>query len=254
MTPWVIRIIVANVAVFFLQATFPPLTDLFAFVPAYAFIRPWTIVTYMFLHGGIFHIFFNMLIFYFLGPRLEARLGGRNFLWLYFLSGITGGLLSIPFTPFVSIVGASGAVFGIMLGAARYWPDDRIFIIPIPFPIPLRVWVIGMTVMSLWAGFSGAGGNVAHFAHLGGFLGGFLFLKWVERHSPAAQFRAKAQGSQAGRIRDAMSFERWKRIRRDDLHEINRGELDRILDKISAHGVESLTPDERGFLERFSVH
>ena len=91
MTPWVMRLIMANAAMFLLQLAGPEgLTQSLAFVPALALTRPWTIITYMFLHGGIGHIFFNMLSLFFFGPRLESRLGGRQFLVLYFVSGIWG--------------------------------------------------------------------------------------------------------------------------------------------------------------------
>lgn len=251
MTPWVTRLIIANVAVFFVTVAVPLVpVRLFVLVPILVPTRPWTLVTYMFLHAGLWHLFFNMLALFFFGPRLEARLGGRQFLWLYFVSGLTGALLSLPFSPRVGIVGASGAVFGVLLGFARYWPRERIYIWGV---LPIEAWllVVIMTVMSLWGGFGGAGSGVAHFAHLGGFLGGFLYLKWAESRSASARFKARASPI-AGKKRPGRSdLEGWRRIRRDHLHPINRDELDRILDKISEVGVSSLTPDERAFLERF---
>jgi len=253
MTPWVTRIMLANGVAFLLTwvLRIVPAAP-FMFVPRLFVLRPWTIVTYMFLHAGIWHLLFNMLALYFFGPRLEARLGGRQFLLLYFISGVTGAALSVFFTPNAAIVGASGAVFGVLLGFARYWPRERIYIWAI-LPIEARGLVVVMTIISLWFGFSGGGGNVAHFAHLGGFLGGFLYLKWWDRRSPAARFKAKAQaplrqsgGNGGGDVK------RWQRIRRDDMHPVNQEELDRILDKISASGVGSLNAEERDFLERFS--
>lgn len=253
MTPWITRLLIANGAMFLLSMTFPQIVPMLWLVPAQAIVRPWTLITYMFLHGGLWHIFFNMLALFFFGPRLEERLGGKHFLLLYFASGIMGGVLSFFFTPTASIVGASGAVFGVLLGFARYWPHERIYIWGI-LPIEARTLVIIMTLISLWSGFSGAGGGVAHFAHLGGFLGGFLFLKWFEKNSPAARFRTKAAPPHGGRLSDTVSLQKWKQIRREKLHEVNQGELDRILDKISADGVQSLNSDERGFLERFSSY
>ena len=88
MTPWVIRLIVANVVVFFLEASVPGVKGWGELVPALMLVRPWTLVTYMFLHAGAGHILFNMLGLYFFGPRLEVRLGGSRFLALYFTSGI----------------------------------------------------------------------------------------------------------------------------------------------------------------------
>jgi membrane associated rhomboid family serine protease len=252
MTPWVKRIIIANVVAFLFQLIFPWVTLLFAFVPAAVLLRPWTVISYMFLHGGIIHILFNMWIFYIFGPRLEMRLGGRNFLTLYFVSGISGALLSAVTTPHAAIIGASGAVFGIELAYAMFWPRDKIYIWGV-LPVEVRWLVVFLTGMSLFAGFSGSGDGVAHFAHLGGFAGAFLYLKWLDYRSPARRFKRKAAAVQAKPNSSGVSdLERWRGIRRDDMHSVNRDELDRILDKISAEGMNNLTPDERAFLERFA--
>ncbi len=251
MTPWVTRLLIANVAVFFIIMLAPQLAYPLSFVPVFALQRPWTIVTYMFLHAGPGHLLFNMLGLYFLGPRLEARLGGRRFLMLYFVSGIAGALLSIV-TPFVRIVGASGAVFGVMLGFAYYWPRAVLYIWGV-LPVEARWLVIILTGLSLWMGFSG-GGNIAHFAHLGGFLGGFLYLRWLDYSSPARRFKRKAAlGTRPHGTSAQTDVQRWRAIERDRLHEVNQAELDRMLDKISSSGVESLTPEERAFLDRFAA-
>ena len=253
MTPWVQRLLFANVAMFFLTQVMPELTRQLMFVPILVAFRPWTLFTYMFLHAGLMHLLFNMIGLYFFGPRLEQRLGGKQFLALYFLSGVTGAVISFPFTPRAAIVGASGAVFGVLMGFAMYWPRERIYIWGI-LPIESRVLVIILTLLALSGGFGGSGGNVAHFAHLGGFLGGFLYLKWWERRSPAAQFRTKSKARPKRRKgTEAVDLRRWQSIRRDDMHPVNSEELDRILDKINASSVSSLTADEREFLERFST-
>jgi membrane associated rhomboid family serine protease len=251
MTPWVMRLIMANAAMFLLQLAGPGnLTNALAFVPALALTRPWTIVTYMFLHGGLGHIFFNMLSLFFFGPRLEARLGSRHFLILYFVSGIMGALLSFALAPQAGVIGASGAVFGVMLGFASFWPRDQILIWGI-LPVEARVMVIAMTALSLFGGFSG-GGGIAHFAHLGGFLGGWLSLRWFARNPEARKWQQKVAPPRPRESSD-LSLARWKKIKRDSLHEVNRAELDRILDKISSQGIQSLTQSDREFLERFST-
>ena len=252
MTPWVLRLILANVAVFFMQQTMRGLTEVLMLVPALGLVRPWTFVTYMFLHGSLGHIFFNMLSLFFFGPRVEARLGGRSFLGLYFASGIGGALLSIPFTPYAPIIGASGAVFGVMLAFAMFWPRDQIFIWGI-LPVEARFMILFMTAASLWGGFGSGGGGIAHFAHLGGFAGGWIFLKVMDRTSGTARFRRQSVPLQRKIETSATALDRWRRIKRDGLHEVNRDELDRILDKIGAKGIGSLTPGEREFLERFSA-
>jgi len=251
MTPWVLRLLITNGVVYLLTMSAPQLVSAFAFVPALTLTRPWTLVTYMFLHGGLGHLFFNMLSLFFFGPRLEMRLGSRRFMTLYLVSGISGALLSLVFSPWSAVIGASGAVFGVLLGFAMYWPRDQILIWGI-FPVEARWLVAAMTVLALYGGFVGAGGGIAHFAHLGGFVGGWVTLKVFDRHSPAARWRRKVTPT-APKETTENALARWSRIRRDRLHEVNRTELDRILDKISSHGIQSLTPGDREFLERFSA-
>lgn len=244
MTRWVMRLILANVVVYLLQQARPAITEMFAFVPVLVLARPWTLLTYMFLHDpdSITHILFNMLGLFFFGPRMEIELGGKNFLFLYFISGIVAGLLSF-FTPFTPIIGASGAIFGVFMGFAYYWPRENIYIWGI-LPIQARWMVVLMTALSLYGGLGFGMGNIAHFAHLGGFLGGYLFLKFLDR-------KAKIVDQIVSSI-PAVEPARWKNIDRSKLHEVNRAELDRIQEKIKTTGVNSLNASEREFLERFS--
>ncbi len=251
MTTWVQRLLVANVIMFFLSMTVPGVMQVLALVPALIPRRPWTVLTYMFLHAGLAHIAFNMLALYFFGPRLEARLGSSRFLALYLISGLVAAAASAIMTPYAAVVGASGAVYGVMLGFARYWPTDPVHIWGV-LPVPARWLVIGMTVLSFWGGFGGGGGRVAHFAHLGGFLGGFLYLAWVDRRSAAAQFRKKAAPPSGPSRSTPDEIARWSRIRLDDLHPVNREEAERLLQKAMLGGT-SLTPDERAFLNRMSA-
>jgi membrane associated rhomboid family serine protease len=248
-TPWVSRLIFANVGVFLLTTFAPTVVLPMALVPAFIPYRPWTLLTYMFLHAGFGHLLFNMLGLYFFGPRVESRLGGRRFLGLYLTSGLVGALLSLA-TPYARIVGASGAVFGVMLGFARYWPREPIYLWGV-FPVEARVLVVVTTVLALWGAFSRATGGIAHFAHLGGYVGGYVYLRWVEARSPAARFRAQL-APKPKRHSDA-DIERWRRIDASALHPVNREELERVLAKVNAEGIPGLTPGEREFLERFSA-
>jgi membrane associated rhomboid family serine protease len=248
LTPRVTALIVANAGMYLMQQLFQGLTFSLALIPAAVLARPWSPFTYMFLHGDLGHLFFNMLGLYFAGPPVELRLGGRRFLGLYFSAGLFGALLSIM-TPNAAIVGASGAIFGVFFAFARYWPHQQVLIWGI-FPIEARVLVIVMTVVSLFFGFQG-GGSVAHFAHLGGFVGGWIFLKLSERKSAASAFKARAAPAPR-RAADETDLARWRKIRSEQMHPLNREELDRILDKISATGLGSLNAQERAFLERFS--
>lgn len=248
MTPWVTRLVIANIAVFFIQLTFPFATQWLALVPAALPVRPWTILTYMFAHStqGFTHILFNMLGLYIFGPRVELRLGSPTFAWLYFISGITGGLLSFLVTPYASIVGASGAVFGVQLAFAKFYPRDKILIWGI-IPVEARVLVVIMTVISLWGGVTG-GSNTAHFAHLGGYLGAWLYLRRVEKRTPAAQWQEKLAGPPA----QSIAVGNWRGVNLEKVHELNRDEVRRIITKIETQGERSLTSQERVFLGHFT--
>jgi len=256
MTPWVLRLIVANVLMYLVthgQVLPPQVVNSLVLVPRLVVREPWTPVTYMFLHAGLWHIFLNMLVLYFFGPRLEARIGGRHFLGLYFISGLGGAALSLVMTP-APIIGASAAVFGVVLAYARYWPHDRVYIWGV-LPIEARWLAVGMAALELAAPVIGFEPGVAHFAHLGGFAAGFLYVKWMEHASPARRFKQRATGTAEANTRrsEQEALRRWSTINRDGLHEINRMEVDRLLEKVARGGPASLTPDERAALDRFSM-
>ena len=245
MTPWVKRIIIANVVMYFLQQTSPAVTPLLEFVPALIIARPWTIVTYMFLHAGLAHILFNMLALFFFGPRTEDRLGSQRFITLYFIGGISGALFSFIFARHAAVIGASGAIFGVMLAYAYFWPRDRILIWGI-IPVEARVLVIITTVLALYSGLGGSAGGVADFAHLGGYAGAFLYLRWIETTQGARRFRQAVQPKVPEK-----ALSNWKRVDPKAVHEVNRDELNRVLDKVSRSGLASLTPEEKRFLMNF---
>jgi membrane associated rhomboid family serine protease len=266
MTPWVLRLLVANVVIFLLAAPGTHIYRLLMLVPAALLERPWGLVTYMFLHGNFMHILFNMIGLFFFGPRLESRIGSRDFIRMYLLAGLAGALLhllvgfggallDVAFDPRIGLVGASGAVFGVLYGFAHYWPHERILIWGV-LPVPSRVMVIGLAAISIYSGFTGAGAGIAHFAHLGGFAGGWAYLKIRERRSEAFRRRATpgAEPTAIERISGKASRDekRWESIRIDGLHEINRQEVERIRAKIEAHGASSLSPDERAFMNRMA--
>lgn len=248
MTPWVQRLIIANVAVFGLQVLLPGLAGLLVFAPSEVLTRPWTILTYMFLHGGFSHLFFNMLGLFFFGGRVEHRLGGRDFARLYFVSGVAGALLSMGLAPRAAIIGASGGVFGVSLAFAMFWPRERIYIWGV---LPVEAWLLVAinTGLSIFSGFGGTGSGVAHFAHLGGYLGAWAYLTLRERYSSARRFQRQVRA--VPRAADRAVREGLDRLQLDGVHALTRAEVDRILDKISAQGMGSLTPEERLFLSNF---
>ncbi len=245
MTRWVLILIAANAVFFVLSLANPAITTGFAYRPVEILERPWSIVTYMFMHGDFTHILFNMLGLFFFGPRLEMYIGEKKFLWLYSISGLTGALLSTLFTPNVAIIGASGAVYGVFLGFAYFWPKELIYIWGV-FPVQARWMVVAFTVLSLYGGL-GARDGIAHFAHLGGYIGAYLYLRFAVRDvtRPQEERRQTVKISQT-------DLDRWNAIDRNMLHEVNREELDRIRAKLGDGKNVSLTEIERAFLERFS--
>jgi len=142
---------------------------------------PHQIITYMFLHGGIGHVFFNMFAVYMFGRTLEMVWGPRKFFFYYIITGIGAGVVQLIVTyltgsPYPT-VGASGAVFGILVAFGMLFPNAELMLIFPPIPIKAKWFVIGYGALELFLGFAGrAGDNVAHFAHLGGLFVGLIFL------------------------------------------------------------------------------
>jgi membrane associated rhomboid family serine protease len=256
-TPWVRGLIIANAVVFFLQVTVftgPWFVETFAFQPGQILTRPWTPLTYMFLHGGFLHLAFNMLMLFVFGAAVEERLGARRFALYYFLCGLGGAVLSFGLmltAPSVAVLGASGAVYGVALAFAMFWPNARLFVFPLPVPVKAKWLVIFLATMSLLSAVLGARDGVAHFAHLGGFLFGFIFLR-VEgsvreraREVFARPRLAHVVPPRRARERAAAATEAPKPKGRDpSVYD----EVDRVLDKISEQGMDSLTPEEQRLL------
>jgi rhomboid family protein len=262
MTPWVRRLIVANLVVFLLQLTVfvdPWFARTFGFAPLTAAARPWTFFTYMFLHAGFLHLAFNLLALYVFGPEVEERMGGGGFLRYYFVCGLGGAALSLllgwsfgRLNP-VPMVGASAAVYGVMLAFAWAAPNAPISVLFLPEPIPAKWLVTFIAALSLVLAFVPTTDGVSYVAHLGGFASGLLYLKvadWrlgqAERHvRRAAQPSVLVHPGRAARASDAQKPRRASR-------DATQAEIDRVLDKISARGIESLTPAERRFLAEMS--
>lgn len=253
MTKWVKRLVIANVVMFLASQAYPELYQGLMLVPALVVYRPWTVVTYMFLHANVTHIFFNMLVLFFFGPRVEIRLGEKRFLWLYFLSGIGGAVGSFVFARSAAVIGASAAVYGVLLAFAMFWPKEKILLF---FIIPIDAWLLvaGAVVLSLYMGITGTEAGVAHFAHLGGLATGFLYLKWSDWHMGASQraFKRAMSPQPAAGVGDRGALDRWRSISVEGLHELNREEIVRLVDKAERDGPRSLTEVERQFLDRMS--
>jgi membrane associated rhomboid family serine protease len=244
MTPLVGVLIGLNVVMFFVTGAMPQIGSALTLIPAFVGYRPWTLITYMFLHGGLNHLLFNMLSLYFFGSQVEAKLGTRRFGELYFASGLAGALLSLLLSP-SSIIGASGGVFGVMLAFARYWPDAEILVFFV-IPVKARVLVILTTIFAVFAGMTGAASGIAHYAHLGGYVGAWAYIAYLERFTGARSFRKRTVTP----VKD-VEIKNWKRVDPTAVHAVNRDELNRILDKVNEKGLSGLTPEERRFLMSF---
>jgi len=181
-------LIAANAGVFLLLVAAPGLLTSFALWPIGAGFQPWQLLTYAFLHGGLFHIAFNMFALYMFGSAIERVFGARRYLAYYLvcvLSAAIAQLLTAAITGAVyPTVGASGGVFGLLLAYAIYFPHSRIMLIFPPIPMPARVFVVVYAALELFLGVTGTEEGVAHFAHLGGLVGGFIMLRYW-RSTPA---------------------------------------------------------------------
>jgi rhomboid family protein len=259
-TPWVGRIIIANAVVLLLLMTLFTSPDLFQalqFSPRTALTRPWTFVTYMFVHAGLLHLAANMLMLFVFGTAVESRMGSRNFLLYYLFCGVGAAVFSLLLAtvlPVGGFVGASGAVLGVAVAFAMFWPDAELIVFPIPVPIKARTLVIGLVVLDVIGSRLWPNDGVAHLAHVGGALFGYLFFRaqLLSRRSTAPTARTVERvvmvqsGSAEPERRTPITPMRSRpRVDADPV----AAEVDRVLDKISEKGISSLTPAERRFLD-----
>jgi membrane associated rhomboid family serine protease len=202
MTPAVKALIVANVAMFVGTVLAPSMAAPLALMPEAVVTRGavWQLVTYMFLHGGVFHILFNMLALWMFGVDLERGWGTPFFVKYYAITGIGAGLVTVavsllPFAFAAPIyygmtVGASGAIYGLLLAYGLYFPDRPIYLYFI-FEIKAKYFVMIVGAIALVSSLGSSGSNLAHFAHLGGLAIGYLYLRGqrLARFSPVAELK-----------------------------------------------------------------
>ncbi|HUP20398.1 MAG TPA: rhomboid family intramembrane serine protease [Gemmatimonadota bacterium] len=242
-------LLIANVAVYSITLVVGPwgwgqwIGHVFGLQPATVIERGWVWqpLTYMFLHAGFFHLLFNMFVLWMFGAEIEALWGRNEFLKYYVVCGLGAAALSFPLAWNHLTVGASGAVLGVLLAFGILFPDRYVYIW---FLIPIRAkWLVaGIAGLQLLYLVTGTSAGIAYAAHVGGMLAGWAYLVWLRGGSPLGQMSA-----------------RWRRRR---LHLVQGGkrrtrewteaEIDRILDKISLHGLESLTAEEAEILDEAS--
>jgi len=241
--------------------------------------RWFTALTYMFAHAGAWHLLANMYGLFLFGPRVERSLGTKRFTWFYLLCGLGGVVFQMLFIRSGVLIGASAAVFGVMTAYAMQWPDDEMYLL---FVVPMRVrtLVVGLFMFTLVMGIAatgdGGGTNIAYFAHVGGLIAAYAYLR-VAASTGIDQVRQRvANLPDADEPPRAIPRNMPRRERGDEVDDIvakskaivtkrattltpthrhregKSDELNRVLDKISEHGIESLTSDERKVLEEMS--
>ena len=279
-TPAVKLLLMANGAVFVLQTLLGggltgrigPLTKWLAFVPQQSIfgLEVWRFFTYMFLHGGLFHIGFNMFALWMFGSQIEARWGQRAFMTYYLTCGlgaaVTYGLFNLfGLSSLVPMIGASGAIYGILLAYGLTFPES-VILVGLFFPMKAKYAVLVFGGIELLSTAAGSAGGIAHLAHLGGMLTGFIFLKMT--------VPAMRAGGRSGSSGVSGAWKRWQTKRRikvvppaDKPRDPRSGaenggfhtygqspgkqsDVDAILDKISREGLQSLTDEEQEILRR----
>lgn len=251
---------------------------------------PYQIFTYMFMHAGFGHLFFNMFALWMFGRVMEQAWGTKRFLIYYFICGVGAGVIQELgqlfglISPYSMTIGASGAVYGILLAFGMTFPNERLFIIPIPFPIKAKYFVMLYALLEIFQGF-GSSDGVAHFAHLGGMLFGFLLILYWRNAVSRQRYKGGYWSSPSGdsfsyesaydKGEDSGLFSKLGRMfggkkkkkpkmtahfgggRTDDYayneqKKRDNEEIDRILDKIRKNGYSCLTDEEKNTLFKAS--
>ncbi len=211
--PYAIKIIlIVNAVVYVLQtlgggAFSDSLISSFGLTPAAVLrLAIWQLVTYIFLHGGFFHILFNMFALWMFGGELERTWGTREFVKFFFVCGIGAGIVSVMADPGSTIptIGASGSIYGILLAYGMLFPNRTILLVPFMIPVKVKYYVMFIGGMAFLSSFSGGGGGIAHFAHLGGMIFAYIYLKGGNRY---------LQGGRSYGSRLRTYYEQWKRAR-----------------------------------------
>lgn len=249
-----------NAGMFFIQFLGYPLIGMFGLVPEQVAKWPlpefWRLATYLFLHGGFWHLAFNLFALWMFGMPVESQWGGREFLKYYFLCGVGAALISVALAPHSSIpiIGASGAVYGLLVAFAMLYPDAVVYLY---FLIPVKAAHMALLfgAVEFFMGASSATPGVARFAHLGGMVTGYLYIRWwwVWKVKLKTAFRNLISGDDD----DEAAAPRPRPTRRrvpiaPPAEEDHMAEIDRILDKILESGLESLTDSERTLMRRYS--
>jgi len=242
-------LIITNVSVYIVQM-FAGRNFLYTFglVP-YQVVRNlwlWQIFTHIFLHGGLFHLLINLFVLWMFGKPIERTWGTISFLKYYFTCGLWAGIfiLVTSLNSRIPAVGASGAIYGILVAFAMLYPDSIIYLYFL-FPIKAKHFAILIGAIAFLGGISAGRSNIAHFGHLGGLLVGYVYLKF-----PVWKYRLRPEKIFAFLRLPRISLKRRRKYRAksDKIEE----RVNQILDKILLHGVDSLTAEEKRIMDEYS--
>ena len=226
----------------------------------------WQLITYQFMHGGFSHILFNMFALWMFGSSIEDVFGSKKFLIFYLLAGVSAGLLHLFVSPLLGgapavTIGASGAVYGVLIAYALFFPDNLIFLY---FLIPVKAkYLIGFLVVIEFLAVDSASSGVAHLAHLGGALFGFLYIMFDKNSYVSNKnlfnrnfyYKSKPKRdiftnpfSRSSQIDNDVQDANYYDINKKDDYEVSQEEIDKILDKISQSGYQNLSDREKKIL------
>ncbi|HDR04872.1 MAG TPA: rhomboid family intramembrane serine protease [Candidatus Marinimicrobia bacterium] len=249
-------LLIANVAMFILTYAnariFYSATELLGIVPydTWRHLRIWQVFSYLFLHGGLFHLGMNMLVLWMFGSDLERSWGTSFFLKYYFVTGVGAGVLTVLFQPMstIPVIGASGAIYGILLAYGLMYPEREVYIYFL-FPLKVKYFVLIIGAMAFFSSIGpGTGDNIAHITHLSGMLIGYYYLKRGGRGRGRFQKGGNLFDQAFSRLKDFFRMSKYQ-MRVDTRQSIHRkqyqAEVDALLEKISRYGYASLSDEEK---------
>jgi membrane associated rhomboid family serine protease len=258
-TPWVGRLMAAElVSVLLLSTIFtaPRFADVLTLIPGHLATRPWTAVTYLFVHESLLHFALSVGMLFVFGPPVERKLGSRKFLTLFFAAGIGAALFTAAMAQFLQIppvVGPSGALFGIAMAFALSWPNAELSGLLVRIPVTVQRGLFAILTVDMVLGVLNVRAGIAHLTHVGGAATGYLLLWLNSLTTKRAPARAPSMARRP--VVTPMQVEATAtELRpastpiRDRPAEPNGQDVDRVLDKIAQFGMESLTTQERKFL------
>jgi membrane associated rhomboid family serine protease len=257
LSPWVTRLVLTNGAVFLLLATVftaPRFATALAFDPLRITERPWTVITHLFAHRSLLHLALTTVLLVAFGPPVERMLGSKRFLGFYLYSGVGAALFALSLSAIIRIeplVGPTGALFGVLVAFSAYWPEARLSVFSFPATVSARVLILGLIVADTALGFLGRSA-IAHFSHFGGALAGYAFVRLqalTARRAPTRPAPVPRRPVVTPmRVQEAAAELRPAMPIADSRPELGNDEVDRVLDKIAEFGIDSLTSQERKFL------